>query len=187
MGTPKQSFKSFYQMYFNSIIRFAMYYLEDNSEGEDVAQETFLKVYERWDTIGTEQQMRSYLYITAKNLCFDRLRHQNVKEEYRQQTVQNYHTAEKEDDDEKFLSEVTYQETLRQLYKAINGLAPQTKRIILMGLKGKSNGEIAQELEISINTVKSLKKSAYKTLRNNVDKSILTENAFAVLLMFVTA
>jgi RNA polymerase sigma-70 factor (ECF subfamily) len=173
-------------MYFNGIIRFATYYVDDRHEGEDIAQETFLKIYERWNEIETEQQMRSYLYTTARNLCLDRLRHQNVKEEYLQQTVQNYHTGNKEEEDEKFLSEVTYQETLRQLYTAIDGLAPQTRRIILMGLKGKSNIEIAEELEISINTVKSLKKSAYKALRNNVDKSILTENAFAALLMFVS-
>lgn len=185
MGNPKQRFKSFYQMYFNSIVRFSTCYLDDNSEGEDIAQETFLKVYERWNTIETEEQMRSYLYITARNLCLDRLRHQNVKEEYQQQTIQGYNTHDNKEE-ETFLSEVTYQETLRQLYNAINELPSQTRRIILLGLKSKSNMEIAQELDISINTVKSLKKSAYKTLRDKVDKSILSENAFGMLVLLIS-
>lgn len=171
-------------MYYKSIIRFAEYYLNDEHEGEDIAQETFLKVYEKWKDIETEEQVRSYLYITAKNLCIDRLRHQNVKEDFMELSIKE-NKINGIDEEESFLSEVTYQETLRQLYKAIDELPPQTKRIILLGLKGKSNNEVAEELNISVNTVKGLKKSAYKTLRNNVDKSLLSENAFAMLLLFM--
>jgi len=171
-------------MYYSSIIRFTTYYLDDVSEGEDIAQETFLKVYEKWDEVNTEEQIRSYLYITAKNLCIDRIRHQNVKDDYQELHIKE-NKINDEYEEEAFLSEVTYQETLRELYKAIEGLPPQTKRIILLGLKGKSNNEIAEELNISINTVKSLKKNAYKSLRNNVSKSLLSENAFAMLLLFM--
>lgn len=184
METPKQSFKSFYKMYFSGIVRFAVYYLEDEHEGEDIAQETFLKIYEKWDVTNSEEQMRSYLYITARNLCFDKLRHQNVAEEYSQQII-----AEKEiknEEEESFLSEVTYQEVFRQLYNAISELPPQTQRIILLGLKGKSNIEISEELNISVNTVKTLKRNAYKSLRNNVDKSLISENVFSMLLMFIS-
>lgn len=182
METHKHSFKSFYKMYFNSIVQFAIYYLENEDEGEDIAQETFLKIYEKWDMINSEEQMRSYLYITAKNLCFDKLRHQNVKEGYSQQiAIENKMSNEEE---ESFLSEVTYQETFRQLYKAIGELPPRAQRIILLGLKGKSNIEISEELNISVNTVKTLKKNAYKSLRNN--KSLISENAFGLLLIFVS-
>lgn len=171
-------------MYYNSIIRFAVYYLEDEHEGEDIAQETFLKVYEKWDEITTEEQMRSYLYITAKNLCIDRIRHQNVKDDYQNQRIKE-NKISNEGEEEAFLSEVTYQETLRQLYRAIDELPPQTKRVIMLSLEGKSNSEIAESLNISVNTVKSLKKTAYKSLRSGVDKSLLTENAFALLIMFM--
>lgn len=40
------------------------------------------------------------------------------------------------------------------------------KKIILLNLQGKNNNEVAEELNISVNTVKSLKKSAYMTLRS---------------------
>lgn len=171
-------------MYYNSIIRFAAYYLDSEHEAEDIAQETFLKVYEKWDEVDTEEQIRSYLYITAKNFCIDHLRHRNVKEDYQELRIKE-NKISNEDDEEFFLSEVTYQETLRQLYNAIEQLPPQTKRIIQLGLKGKSNNEISEELNISVNTIKTLKKSAYKSLRSNVDQSLLSENVFAMLLMFM--
>ena len=77
--------------------------------------------------------------------------------------------------------EVTYQETLRVLYNAIDKLPPQTKEIILIGLDGKDNNEIAATLNISVNTVKTLKKNAYKTLRE-----LLVDHKAMLLLVILT-
>lgn len=51
--------------------------------------------------------------------------------------------------------------------------------MILLNLEGKTNPEVAEELGISVNTVKCLKKSAYETLRG-----ALSQNYF-VILMFL--
>ncbi|MFQ7742421.1 RNA polymerase sigma factor [Odoribacter splanchnicus] len=42
-----------------------------------------------------------------------------------------------------------------------------------MGLNGKNNNEIAEALNISVNTVKSLKKSAYTSLRGQLKDPML--------------
>ena len=74
-------------------------------------------------------------------------------------------------DDYDFLQEVTRQETMRMLYVAIDQLPPQTRNVILLNLEGKTNPEVAEELGISVNTVKCLKKSAYETLRGTLSKN----------------
>ena len=66
--------------------------------------------------------------------------------------------------------ELTYQETLRLLSFAISQLPPQTREIIQLGLEGNNNTEIADLLHISVNTVKSMKKSAYRRLREILGK-----------------
>lgn len=76
-------------------------------------------------------------------------------------------------DDDNYLQEVTLRETIRILYAAIDRLPPQSQKIILLNLQGKNNNEVAEELNISVNTVKSLKKSAYMTLRKYVGKEYL--------------
>lgn len=76
-------------------------------------------------------------------------------------------------DEENYLQEVTLRETIRILYDAIDRLPPQSQKIILLNLQGKNNNEVAEELNISVNTVKSLKKSAYMTLRKYVGKEYL--------------
>ena len=85
----------------------------------------------------------------------------------KQQYQQTQSVSEAKDPD--FLHEITYQETLRILHQAIDTLPPQTRKIILLGLNGKNNNEIAEALNISVNTVKTQMKIAYKTLRQLKD------------------
>ena len=79
----------------------------------------------------------------------------------KQQYQQTQSVSEAKDPD--FLHEITYQETLRILHQAIDTLPPQTRKI----------NEIAEALNISVNTVKSLKKSAYTSLRGQLKDPML--------------
>ena len=57
------------------------------------------------------------------------------------------------------------EETHFVLYEAIRQLTPQCQQVIKLHLEGKSNKEIAEEMQISIVTVKSHKMVAYNKLR----------------------
>ena len=46
----------------------------DRSEAEDVMQEAFLKVWERWEAVGDMEDPAGYLYRTALNLYRKRIR-----------------------------------------------------------------------------------------------------------------
>ena len=58
------------------------------------------------------------------------------------------------------------------MYDAVDKLPSQTRSIILLNLKGFNNTEV-ERLGVSINTIKSLKKSAYVTLRTLLSKDLL--------------
>ena len=57
------------------------------------------------------------------------------------------------------------EETIRLIYEAIESLPENCKNIIDLSLKGLKNDAIAETLKISVNTVKTHKKTAYKILR----------------------
>ncbi len=80
-----------------------------------------------------------------------------------------------------FFSEVTCQETLRLLRKAVEELLPQSRRIIELALKGNGNAEIAETLGISVNTVKTLMKSACRFLRDSLGD--VSDELFFLLLL----
>ena len=97
----------------------------------------------------------------------------------KQQYQQTQSVSEAKDPD--FLHEITYQETLRILHQAIDTLPPQTRKIILLGkvvfklviLEDMKYKDVADSLGISVNTVKSLKKSAYTSLRGQLKDPML--------------
>ena len=67
--------------------------------------------------------------------------------------------------EEYFLDNVAEEEVYALVYKAIDELAPQSRKVILMSLQELSNGEIAEQLNISVNSVRTLKQNAYKKLK----------------------
>ena len=54
------------------------------------------------------------------------------------------------------------------LYAAIDQLPPQTRKVILLNLEGKTNPEVAEELGISVNTVKCLKKVGLRDIKRGL-------------------
>ena len=64
------------------------------------------------------------------------------------------------------------EEIIRQLYYYIEELPSEQRRIILMRIEGYTWEEIAERLEISINTVKTQKTRSYKFLRERVGDSM---------------
>lgn len=160
----KNNFKFFFQEYFEPIFQFARRYTEENEIAKDIAQNTFIKLYERWSDFDVFEQAKSFAYITARNLCLNYIKHKKIEQEF----ISTYLLNE-EAEQQFFTEEMAYQEILRKLQKAIDKLSPQSRNIIRISLEGKTNNEIAAQLNISVNTVKTLKKNAYKYLYDALD------------------
>ena len=58
---------------------------------------------------------------------------------------------------------VQKEEIYRELYIAIDKLPGREREVLLLALEGKSNQEIAEQLELSVLTIKTHKKNAYNT------------------------
>ncbi|MCL3779556.1 RNA polymerase sigma-70 factor [Prolixibacteraceae bacterium JC049] len=160
-------FNSFFKNYFPSLCLFAGRLINDNQPTKDIVQESYIKLWKSKVDFENEKAVRAYLYVLVKNQCFDYLKKKSVNQELSEAenlmlTTDNY------------LAEIVREETYRMLNSEINKLGNQTKKIIELTLNGYSNKDIANELKISQNTVKTLKLRAYKTLRNNLGKQLAT-------------
>lgn len=164
--TDIKEFNVFFKDFFESVYGFALKYIDDHDVARDIAQETFIKVYERRANFDSKAKAKSFAYTTARNLSLDHLKHQKVQQHYAEY-------MEGAGEELFFLHEITYQETIRIVRAAIQQLSPQSRNIILLNLTGKNNVEIAEEMSISVNTVKTQKKRAYKLLREILGKHYL--------------
>ena len=76
-GRP-ETFESFFEENYERLLR-ALYLLSGNAhEAEDLAQEAFVKAYERWPSVQTMKNPAGYVYRIALNAHRSRLRRLGV-------------------------------------------------------------------------------------------------------------
>ena len=74
--------------------------------------------------------------------------------------------------DQFLANQVIEEESFNQLYVEINHFPESARKIMLLALKGLKNKEIANELGISENTVKTQKKIAYSKLKKKLSPTL---------------
>jgi len=162
------AFRFVFDEYYKSLLFFSQSFLSDNHLAEDIVQDSFIKLWERNDHFTSLLSVKSFLYLTVKNSCIDHQRHVQTVERHKQSQINTLKFNEEEWLDQKIIEA----ETIRLIDKAINELAPQCREIFKMGLKGLKNKEIADELAISINTVKTQKQRALTALRQKLGNDL---------------
>ena len=164
-------YKSVYDSMYPAMCLFANKYLDDLDLSKDIVQEVFIKIWEEKIEFQNQYVIKSYLYTAVRNRSLDYLKSRQIK--VTEALVQeDYIDA---DADPFFLQEVVIAETANQIENAINTLPKKCAQIIKLSINGMSNAEIAEELDLSLNTIKAQKKIAYKRLKP------LLETAFVLI------
>jgi RNA polymerase sigma-70 factor (ECF subfamily) len=78
-AVERDAFGAFFGEHYERLGR-AMYLLTgDIGEAEDLAQDAMVRIYERWDRVGSMDSPEGYLYRTAMNLYRSRVRRAAVR------------------------------------------------------------------------------------------------------------
>lgn len=161
------TFKKVFKKYFPSLCVFANKIVGNEDAAKDVVQDVFYKLWKASASFPNEKAMKAYLYLATKNTSLDYLK---AKDRSHLKYIDSYH--------EEVLSDYTIslefirEETYRLLDEAIEKLPVKSKKIIRLSMKGYTNMEIAEQLQISINTVKTQKLIAYRKIRTYIDTHI---------------
>ncbi|NPA37356.1 MAG: sigma-70 family RNA polymerase sigma factor [Chlorobi bacterium] len=169
----KRAFKLFFKAFYPSLCLFVSKLSYGNDSFEDIAQEAFIFYWENHKPFQSIVLLKGYLYSVAKNKIFNdnKLKH-----------IHNRILGETEEETEKFIEEIIIEEeTYRILYEAISNLPQQSRKIIELSLQGYKNKEIAEQLDVSVNTIKTLKRNAFRKLRENLDDRLI----IALLLLYM--
>ncbi|MFD2036679.1 RNA polymerase sigma factor [Belliella marina] len=160
----QEAYRQIFDIYYESLCRFSYTYLHDESNAEDIVQDTFIVLWKNRGKIISPLALKSFLYTITKNKCLNFLKNKrnNTLE------INDSHLDLDTDFEDKVLEEEVY----RKLEMALSNLPPQSKKIIDLYLQGFKNQEIADQLGVSINTVKTLKKNIYTSLRKTLASNI---------------
>lgn len=163
----KVDLKDFFNIYYPELTSFASKYIANLTVCEDIVQEVFISFWEKQKNFSNMYAVKAFFYTSTRNSCFDYIKHSKVEEKYR---IQN---KTQDEASESFLEEVIRKEAYSEIYSEINKLPEMGKKVLLLSLKENSNEEIAEILNIAINTVKTHKARAYKVLRRNLNELFL--------------
>lgn len=160
------AFRELSDLHLGAIVTFATRLVRNQSEGEEIAQETFLRAWQNASKYEPKAKLSTWLHTIARNITIDRLRKKSRNEE----------AFELDDErDEAPLSgrpsqlllrkqeQVSVQEALAQLPER------QRSAILLCHEQGLSNPDIAKVLETSVEATESLLSRARRRLRHLVE------------------
>lgn len=162
-------FAYYFKIYFNALVLFAKSYTSDADSAEDIVEESFIKLWERREIFTNENVIKPYLYRTVSNACIDLLRREKVKglREKEYNYLDGGATALFA------LQDMIRTEIIRELYTALHKLPPICRAVILKSfIEGKGPERIANELNISVNTVRSHKCRGLQLLRKKIAISL---------------
>lgn len=162
-------FEDIYLSYFSKMKHFATEYVISDEDAENIVQDVFVELWENKEMLNMHMNLIAYLFTTIKNKCLNHMRHKIVvqntatkmQEEYLISLRMNLDSLEAFDN--KLFSD---QDIEKIINRALDSLPEKCRTIFFMSkIEGKKQKEIAQELNISINTVGTQIGIAYKKLR----------------------
>jgi RNA polymerase sigma-70 factor (ECF subfamily) len=132
----------------------AYHYTGNAEEARDLAQEIFVRVYERLDTCTTTVTFVPWLIRIGRNLCIDRLRRLRARPQAVGTPVEEMHDLAADTPDP--VDELERGTRRELVHEALTRLSDVNREIILLkDIQGLSLQEIAEMLGVPIGTVKS--------------------------------
>lgn len=179
------AFRTLVDRYTSPIYNLAFGFLRDAMEAENVTQETFLRVVSALDRVRLDMPIKPYLFRVAMNLCRDRARKKHpllfTDLDARSSHIDRPDNPVSEmiaDDAPPLWERVDAQEQSAFLSALVDQLPVIYRTVILLRyVEEFSYGEIAQSLELPINTVRTHLRRAKDQLRLKLEEERRTEPA----------
>ena len=166
----EDAFCELYAAYKNRLIYFAMRFLKSREYAEDIFQDAFTTIWESRRFINPNTSFSSYLYTIMRNRILNHLRELASEDRLKEQILSQA---------------IDYSNDLQRLIShALEQLTSRQREIFEMSReKQMSHKEIAEALEISVNTVQEHISSSLRSLRTYLEKHSVTGTDLILLLI----
>jgi RNA polymerase sigma factor (sigma-70 family) len=155
---PAVSFEAFFEAETDTLFRRLCLITGNRAEAEEIAQDAFLKIWERWDRVADLDDRVGYLYRVAMNVFRNRSRRARL-------------AIRKTADPELRTDEFGAAEVREGVARGLSKLTPrQRAAVVLVDLLGYGSEEAGKMLGIRAGTVRSLVIKARKTLREELEE-----------------
>lgn len=146
--------------------RFAMSFLKDVQESEDVVQEILLKLWNLRDQLREIGHIDAYAFRMTRNLCLDHLKAKKPDLVDLAEHSGMYDSGGGPPDPEQ---QLINRDLLGEVGRLMDKLPEQQRTVMLMrDVEGYSYEEVAAVLNMEVNTVRVTASRARKTIRSKI-------------------
>ena len=165
----KMAFTEAYNKYHRLLYSVSYRYLMDKEKAEEAVQYVFVRLWEYRSDLNIGISLKNYLFTMTKNYVLNVIRNENSAIEKHYELAQR--ASEFADD---FVEKFENRERMDIFYKALDKLPEQKREICLLKLREElSNKEIAERMNLSVNTIKTHYSEALKLLRIHLKKMLM--------------
>ena len=154
-----RAYRTMVERYLNRITVFAQRLLTNTAEAEDVAQETFLRLWTHAAHWTPQAQPKTWLYRVARNLCIDQLRKRQATED----------SVDQQSNTDRPSNLLLRKVAAQKVEQALSAL-PERQRaaITLVHYEGMAAAEACEIMELSVEALESLLARGRRTLREQL-------------------
>jgi len=158
------AFREIYNRYNQLLYLFAYRKLNNEQEAQDVVHDVFAWMFEKGKNIDLKHSLSSYLYKSVLNRIYDKFRKNDLFQRY---ILENKHFIDLENRETDYL--IREKDITLLIENEISNMSPRMQEVYrLKYYNYLDNNQIAEELNISLETVKTHLKLATRHLRKNV-------------------
>lgn len=155
----EEALKEIFDIYYKPLCIYSVQFTEQEQESEDIVQDLFIRIWEK-HLYRQITQLGMYLFFAVRNQSMAYARKHEQYEDIEDLEKDLY--TEWNDD----FSEEEINQKRRQLHDTLKKLSPKEYAILTeIIVNSKPYKQVAQEMDISVNTVKTHLRRAMKVLR----------------------
>ena len=165
-----KAYERFFKGHYADIVRFTNRFVRSQQIAEEIAQEVFMYIWEKRESINIQSSLRSYLYSAARNRSINYLKLELPKSQAQMDITEfeiGFEAPASDEGQSEFVA--------RMVKEAIDQLPKKCKEIFVLSRNaGLTYDEIAEELDISKKTVENQMGIALKKLRDSLKPVLKT-------------
>lgn len=166
-----KAYEIIFKQHYAFLCAVAYEYVHDEHNSESIVDDVMLSLWEKRKQIPVIKSIRGYLMRAVRNQAIDFIR---AEHPFRSVDITDKQYQNCFAPDEDVFAQLVSLELKAQIQQVVNHLPEECRKVfILSRFEGKSHQEIANELGISVNTVKYHIKNALSALRENLTDYVL--------------
>lgn len=165
------AFEKLYFKYCKKLYNFVFSICKNREDTEGLVQLVFMKVWEKRSEIDPELSFSGYIFRIAKNSLLNRL-----KKKVNERVYMDYLLSRPEDLSNSVEKNINFLELNLEIERLINNIPEKRRKIFLLSrMEGLTYREIAEKLNISVNTVNTQISKTLEELRDRLEDKIFPD------------